>query len=475
MENKNYNFEDKINLIYNYLYNKKSNKCFSIEKISLGKISLNDVKISLPSNNKEEKEEYNQNKSDILDGRFKLISFNDKTYELLFKRYSNQIPVNIKINFYKDYKSINLLENSINNDSIFSYILSELVLSKKTKHILLPIMNLDINFSDIENIISDETSKTTIKNAILDNDIKEVCCLQIREHFFQTVNLKEYLRDNTCLYKPLLFQVIHTLAIIQKEFNGFRHNNLTLSNILVYNNKSSDIITEYEGFKNDKFYLNNSDSDIDIKITNFEHAIIPKFYGMFNTKNKKIKFADKHNPYYDLYTFLNELIEIETNVLFKNDKNKCDSETKKFLDKIIPPEIRGLSKNKFDKNIIVANPIDLLYDDYFKEYTNKKSKPDIKYNKTINSTRLIKNDNTYLKLSRTEKIVSLHGGKSTSDKLQTRTIKNNMVGGSITTPPYKSEKNNPFLSNDQKETFKKTNAENIIREPPVILEQKISK
>ena len=39
--------------------------------------------------------------------------------------------------------------------------------------------------------------------------------------------------------------------------------------------------------------------------------------------------------------------------------------------------------------------------------------------------------------------------------------------------PYRSERNTPFLSNDQKDTYKKRTAENPLREPPVILEQKI--
>lgn len=46
--------------------------------------------------------------------------------------------------------------------------------------------------------------------------------------FFRTVTMEEYFKENVCKYKPLLFQIIHTLATIQKEYNGFKHNNLTL-------------------------------------------------------------------------------------------------------------------------------------------------------------------------------------------------------------------------------------------------------
>ena len=58
MEGINYDLEDKINLIYDYLYNLNSKNCFSFNKITLGKIGLDDIKISLPSNNQEEQEYY---------------------------------------------------------------------------------------------------------------------------------------------------------------------------------------------------------------------------------------------------------------------------------------------------------------------------------------------------------------------------------------------------------------------------------
>jgi hypothetical protein len=497
MEDKNYDLEDKINLIYNYLYNINSKNCFSFNKLTLGKIGLDDIKITLPSTNQKEKEYYHKNKSNILNGKFKLISFNEKSYELLFKRYSNQFPVNVKVSFYTDYKSINLMENTNNNDSVFSYILSQLVLSKKTKHILLPVINLDINYSDIESFIINDSSHSIIKTGILNNNITNKCCLQLREHFFRTVNLEQYLLEHTCSYKGLLFQVIHTLATIQKEFEGFRHNNLTLSNILVYLKKSSDTLTEYEGFNNDKFYLPND--GFDIKITNFEYAIIPKFYGMFNIKNPNIKFADKPNSYYDLYTFLNDLLEGSANISSRFRKIDCDVETKKFLDKIIPLHIRGIAQHNFNKNLIIVNPIELLYDNYFNEYMNKPSITLVEDSmtnhlyltgrKTTNKLNTWMNSDNYSSLGNQDKIISNYNIMNINSQRiikydetdnyikLTRTCskskKVGLYGGGIEAPPYKSEANTPFITNDQRNTFKKRSAENPVREPPIILEQKI--
>ena len=81
-----YDLEDKINLIYDYLYNINTKNCFTFEKITLGKIGLEDIKISIPVI-EDTDELYNKNKLDIFNGRFKLLSFNNDTLQLLFKRY----------------------------------------------------------------------------------------------------------------------------------------------------------------------------------------------------------------------------------------------------------------------------------------------------------------------------------------------------------------------------------------------------
>lgn len=508
-----FDLEDKVNLLYDYIYNTNTKNCFSLDKIQLGKIGLDDIKIPLPSNNSDEIDFYNSNKSDVLSGRFKLVHYDTDNHKLLFKKYSNLYPVDVKISLYNNDKVINSFDSPINIDSLFSYLLSHMVTTRKTKHILLPIINIDAKLADIEKYISDDPSYGLIKNALLNNEVIDTCCLQVREHFFKTTSLEEYLKKNVCLYKPLLFQIIHTLATIQNEYPDFRHNDLTLKNIMIYLKKQSNTYTEYTGFRNDKFHVPNS--GFDIKITNFENSVIPKFYGLINQKNSNIKFADKNNQYYDLFTFLNDLLEGTTMMSRYSDNNKCDAETKKFLDKIIPPNIRGLDFKNFNKNTIVITPIDALYDSFFNEYRQKPT--DNATEETITDHQYImgkKSIETYMDsdnqstLGKQQKIKSKHNVMRTHKKnrsskilddiddqvmftnkrviknddteMGTETIKNTrinkrMVGGSdkIEQAPYKAEKNTPFVTNDQRETFKKRSAENPIREPPVILEQKI--
>jgi len=516
METENYDLENKINLIYDYIYNLNNQNCFSYDEIILGKISLNDIKISLPDSDPEIIKNYESNKNDVLDGKFKLLDYDNENKTYLLKKYSNQFSTNLKINFYRNNKKINSLDDKINNDCLFSYLLSQLVLSKKTIHIQLPIINIDIKFNQIEHLINNDLSYSNVKKDIANGIILDTCCLHVREHFFKSMSLEEYLKNNKCDLKLLFFQIIHTLAVIQNKFEGFRHNNLKLNNIFIYLKNNLNSYNEYDGFNKDKFYITNS--IFDIKITNFEKAVIPKFYGLDNYKDPLIKFADKPNPYYDLFTFLNDLLEGTSKMSLYN----CDydNKTKKFIDLIFPQHIRGLNNEKMTKNMIIVRPVDLLDNEYFDEYRNKPSK---NYSKEIltNHQYLTGKINTFMDsdnystLGQQDKIKSNHNIMITNQRtlkdddikyskikrksknsmilddiddeepmINKRIIKEdlykdkiirNLKGGNDTleTMTIKAEKNSPFISNEQKEINKKRTAENPVKEPPVILEQKL--
>ena len=84
------------------------------------------------------------------------LNFDENMYQLLFKVYSNQFPVNVKVSFYNYNENIDSFDSHINNDSLFSYLLSELILANKTRHILLPIINFDVKLADIEKLIKED-------------------------------------------------------------------------------------------------------------------------------------------------------------------------------------------------------------------------------------------------------------------------------------------------------------------------------
>ena len=486
-----YNLNDNINILYNYCYNKNNTDCLNFEKIDLGSININNIKLSL------EHVKYNIILQQIIKGKFKNMMIENNNY--YYKEYSHDFPITYKISFYKDQKEIYDLSSNINNDSLFSYLLSTLILSKKTKHILLPLLNIDINYNDIE-FIFDDNIKYKLKNKIKSNEILNICSVQIKEHYYKQILLNEYLKTNICDYKILLFQIIYTLAVIQNEYPTFRHNNLILNNIFIYCKNKSDIVNNYNGFQNDIFYVPNN--GFDIKIYNFENATINKYYG-----------NSIYNPYYDIY------------ILFKDFLNniKCSDDIISFIKKYIP--------EKFNENEIIIKPIDLLYDNFFSEYIKINSKEDSKMNSKeagkMNSKGASKmNSKEAGKMNSKEagKMISKGDSKMNSKLLQismdsdnysilgkqnklisksniimgkrliksdfintemsestvestsynTRFLKkNDLSGGALTSyiNPQR-HKNNPFLSNDNREVFKKQQEETQIREP-ILVEQTI--
>lgn len=100
-----------------------------------------------------------------------------------------------------------------------------------------------------------------------------------------------------------------------------------------------------------------------------------------------------------------------------------------------------------------------------------------KSNIMITNRRTIKkNTNKDIKIYR-----SLTENETEVENSNKRIIKSNIVSEIVqvggdekpTMAPYRAEKNNPFLTNENRETNKKFSAENPTREPPVILEQKV--
>jgi hypothetical protein len=351
--------EEKIYLLYNFCYNNNFNNCLEIDNIILGKIKIDDIKIIDIKEADDIIEKINESK-------ISYINFDNVDSISHWKVFTNtSYNVRMKISTYKKGKDIDNLNSFPNNDSLFSYLLSSLVVKKKTNNILLPIINFDIEFDKIKHILkSNEMIYNEINEKIEIDEINTKLSIRIREQFFDTVTLKDYLEKNSCLYKSLLFQIIHTLAIIQKEYPKFRHNNLTIDNILLYIRKDQNNL-KYE-FNNKKWELN---TDFEVKITNFEKATLPNLYGTLNQRDTDVPYINEVNEYFDLHTFLNSLIS-KINLIKGNNLSDCDLETKKFLDKIIPIKLREMKNNKFylNKNIVLEKPSNLLNDSYFSSF-----------------------------------------------------------------------------------------------------------
>jgi len=469
MEN---NLDNKIALLYEYNYSKTFTGKFKIDKINLDKIQLDDIKFKYNNS-----QSYHEMLTELFLGNFKLLEYNKNTRTTVIKRYSDTLSLSLYITPYQDDKNINSLGEPNNTDSLFSYLLSQLVLNKKTKHILLPIINIDAEFQQISDVLKPYKSYVDYTTGIENNTISNIFSIRVKEHFFKSMTLDQYLHNNECSIKPLLFQVIHTLAVLQNEYKGFRHNKLNFNNIYVYLKKDVGGVDTYT-FNEKKYYVPRN--SFEIKLSNFNHASISGHY----SSNIKVPFSHKVNQYFDLHYFLNRMIHHE----LYNDY--CDKSTKTFLDRVIPQKYRNKTNNYYmERNIQLFKPKELLDDKYFADYENKPEHIDsetMSENNYYSGIKAVLDSDNEAVLGKqySKKKGSMNGTrKLRQEKTDTERINRNMLemkgGGDFYKKPYTKVKNNPFISNDNRNVYKRNQADKPPPKPEkeveVIAEQKIIK
>ena len=112
-----YDLDDKINLLYDCVYNFTTKNSFLVDNINLQNITISDIKFIIPDKkNTLEVSEYNDIKDKIFNAKFKLLNFDEINYSCLLKRFSNQFSILIKINFYKQKNEIDTMYNLFKMD-----------------------------------------------------------------------------------------------------------------------------------------------------------------------------------------------------------------------------------------------------------------------------------------------------------------------------------------------------------------------
>lgn len=429
------NLKDKIDILYNFAYeNKESNLTDKI----YGDIKMSDIKFS--------------SKSKILDslknqslGNVTLVNTIPLSNTIILN--GKELPMTLFISPYLKDSDIKDNHNPFNLDSTLSYLFSPLVINKSIPNIMLPIINYDIKLNNLPNNILMLKPFMSLQKKIMRGKYSDTLNVRVRENFTPKKSLKSYLSSmrsnskNKINIKPIIFQTLYTLKKLNDEYNGFKHNNLTTSNIYLSENDEMHVYK----VNNDKFYLDfNNDF---VKITNFENSYIPNMFKSSNLSNDNFKFMK--NKSFDVHYFLNNLVnEID-------EKNVIDSKSyKKFMNKALPKKFRGKGKYNFymGDNFDMISIEEMLNDEYFNEFK-------VKGEKNIDVTISKKEE------KKLEKMLGLDNKKSKKEKKKQK-------GGYIDkTVPIK---NNPNLSNDKRETIKKQFAEKPKpKEPPVLVEQKI--
>jgi hypothetical protein len=273
------NIDNRAELIYDYIYNHNEKK-YKKESISLQNINKDDIKVSNTKfwiNN-------------ILNNNISFIKNINNIY--LFKRTSNNLSMNILLYPQDDLDDLHT-QNNMN--AVMSYILSELSINNKTRHLLLNLLNIDINSNDIKQFLI-KFPEIDVVNLLKNKKIG----MSVTEHFFKMKTLDEVLKENTFTdekYQVLFFQILHTLSVIQKEYPEFRHNQLHPNKIYCYfKNKQNS-------YSSGNIIFNVPNIGFDIKLYHYDKSIIySRWDNQDLTDNEKIV-----NKSYDWLTFINTL------------------------------------------------------------------------------------------------------------------------------------------------------------------------
>ena len=310
------------NILFDYVYNPKTERCYNIEKINLENINISDIKLQLDTMRQK------QIINNILNTDITFLYRNQNKY--VYKYNQKIYSINIELQLYLN-NDLDNLKSSENMNSLMTYILSDLVVNKLTKNILLNLMCIDINL----NLLDIFLSKNQELSELNENSDKKnkIIKITISEHFFKMDNLDLIVNDlSDKQINSIIYQLMFLLSLIQTNYPGFRHNLLKISAIKIYYKNPK--ITNYNIGNNNIINMNNE--GIEIKLTNFNESLI-----IGKIDNDDIELDKKEiNNTYDILIFLKDL---ENKITKKNIKNNI----KKIINYI----------NNFDKNILFSNII----------------------------------------------------------------------------------------------------------------------
>jgi hypothetical protein len=236
-----------------------------------------------------------------------------------FKRLDNP-STDIVLRQYNKDQDMNP-SNTLNVDKIIAYILSDLVIHKKTNGILVNICNMDIPVKDLDIFIKKYPEiKFTNSSPV---------SVTIREHFYKLVSLKDFLNKDSSMnkFKSSIFQVLHVLDVIQSMYPTFRHNNLTIKTIMVY--ETNDKTLRYKVGSTEFTIKSNGE----IKITNFLNSNMKDYITNDSLEPK----MQEPNKLYDVEMFLDSLMELD-----------LSSEIKQFIKR---------NNDKTAREILLSDPL----------------------------------------------------------------------------------------------------------------------
>lgn len=280
-------------------------------------------------------------------------------------------------------------------------VLSKLVISGQTPHIVLPICTFD---TEIDNFLD------LIDRDFIDSDnkkYKEFVDKADKGVFYDDVSILisewanrgdflDYVRKNYRIFTPLhwkvfFFHVVSALAVIQSKYPAFRHNDLKANNVLIHKIKKKNKNFEYTVVRK-KYLVPNV--GYRLKIWDFDFACIPGVVDNQKVQQdwtRKINVTPMQNRYYDLHYFFNTFIRKGFFPKFMTEK--CiPQEAKDFVARIVPAKYRKSEyvheRGRIKIDLEYTTPEKVLKNDpYFADFriSNSYKKKSSKRNKTDTS------------------------------------------------------------------------------------------
>ena len=293
----------------------------------------------------------------------------------------NKQPYAVKIVAYpkkENYGDMYNAKRPENTELLMIRLLSNLVMSKQTPHIVLPITTFNTSIKPFLSL----TKSNIVNNKKFEQFVEKY----EKGEYYQNVSilvsewanggdLLDYLRKNYKTMKvkhwqAIFFQMLSVLAIIHAKYPGFRHNDMKANNILIHNIDIDDTNKKYLYKINQQQYIV-PNIGFQIKLWDFDFACIP---GVVNNSKveaewtNKINIKPEQNKYYDIHYFFSTLTRKGFFPEFYTE-DEIPTKVKEFVKRVIPPEYE-VGKNVSDRGRILVNheyttPDELLKTDIF--------------------------------------------------------------------------------------------------------------
>jgi len=237
--------------------------------------------------------------------------------------------------------------DSIAVSEIFSKITKALLNKKITPHFIHVIEEQDVK-GFVSKIPGMHKRLKTL--TVLEKMYNHVTFMDLFDTDLTALLLKQSLGDADI--RVIIFQVVYTLAAVQKTLPGFRHNDLSTNNVLV--KVGGGCPTRYE-VNNTLYY---TDTTYFVSITDYDFVHVPRIGMLNNTRitSGNYRVQGETNASYDVHLFLKSISKC-----LARDNFEEAHETRAFLASLMLH-----SNDRFENEIHSLVPARLLAHAYFK-------------------------------------------------------------------------------------------------------------